>query len=354
MSRRPQTPFRSLLLVLLAACGCDSANKTGGPSPAAQTESQKPLEVELLNVSYDPTRELWRDINQRFQEEYAAQEQTNVTVKQSHGGSGSQARAVIDGLEADVVTLALYTDTDAIRKAGLIEEGWQNRLPFNSLPYFSTIVFVVRKGNPKGIKDWPDLVREGIEIVTPSPKTSGNGKLSFLAAWGSVVSRGGSPDDALEFVKQLYRHTPVLDSAARGATTTFAQKGIGDVHLTWENESRLEVEEAKGELEVVYPPVSIRAEPYVAVVDANAKRKGVEKVAEDYLRFVYTPVAQEIIARHGYRPINDTIRRGHEEEFPEIELFSVNDVAEGSWDGAYEKFFAAGAVFDQIYQPTGE
>jgi sulfate transport system substrate-binding protein len=197
------------------------------------------------------------------------------------------------------------------------------------------------------------LVADGVEIVTPSPKTSGNGKLSFLAAWGSVVLRDGSPEDALKFVTQLYQHTPVLDPAARAATTTFAQKGIGDVHLTWENESRLEVEEAKGELEVIYPPISIRAEPYVAVVDANTKRKGTEKVAEAYLRFVYTPIGQEIIARHGYRPINETIRKGHSEEFPEIKLFSVDDIADG-WDGASERFFAEGAVFDQIYQPKAE
>jgi sulfate/thiosulfate-binding protein len=344
-SKSPTLPwFTSLLLLVTAGCGLGGH---GGSSPNVAEP------IELLNVSYDPTRELWRELNQRFQDDYEEKEQIRVSVKQSHGGSASQARAVIDGLEADVVTLALFTDTDAIRKAGLIDEGWRSRLPFDSLPYFSTIVFVVRKGNPKGIKDWPDLVREGVETVTPSPKTSGNGKLSFLAAWGSVVLRGGSDDDALKFVTQLYRQTPVLDPAARAATTTFAQKGIGDVHLTWENESRLEVEEAKGELEVVYPPISIRAEPYVAVVDANARRKGTEKVAEAYLRFVYTPIGQEIIARHGYRPINETIRKGHSEEFPDIELFKVDDIAEG-WDGANERFFAEGAVFDQIYQPKAE
>ncbi|HWB10805.1 MAG TPA: sulfate ABC transporter substrate-binding protein [Pirellulales bacterium] len=343
-----KVPFAAWLVysLMLGTIGCGSAGSAGGTGAAGK-------QVELLNVSYDPTRELWRELNQRFHEDYEQKEHVKVDVKQSHGGSASQARAVIDGLEADVVTLALFTDTDAIRKAGLIEEGWRSRLPFDSLPYFSTIVFVVRKGNPKGIKDWPDLVGDGVEIVTPSPKTSGNGKLSFLAAWGSVVLRGGSQEEAHEFVTQLYRHTPVLDPAARAATTTFAQKGIGDVHLTWENESRLEVEEAKGELEVIYPPISIRAEPYVAVVDANTKRKGTEKVAEAYLRFVYTPVGQEIIARHGYRPINEVIRKGHSQEFPDIELFSVNDIAEG-WDGANERFFAEGAVFDQIYQPKAE
>ena len=333
-------------LVAVAGCGKSSASNVGGPPSAGSN-------VELLNVSYDPTRELWRDLNQKFTEDYERRENVHVTVKQSHGGSSSQARAVIDGLEADVVTLALFTDTDAIRKAGLLDEGWQKRLPYDSLPYFSTIVFVVRKGNPKQIKDWPDLVREDVEIITPSPKTSGNGKLSFLAAWGSVVLGGGSESDALDYVTRLYRRVPVLDPAARAATTTFAQKGIGDVHLTWENESRLEVDEANGDLEVIYPPISIRAEPFVAVVDANARRKGVEKLAEDYLRFVYTPAAQEIIARHGYRPINDAISKGHSHEFPEIKLFSVTDIA-ASWDEANQRFFSEGAVFDQIYQPHAE
>jgi sulfate/thiosulfate transport system substrate-binding protein len=334
--------------LLAAATGC-SFRPAGDPQAAVRVSA----EVELLNASYDPTRELWRDLNQRFQSEYEEQTHVKVSIKQSHGGSGSQARAVIDGLEADVVTLALFTDTDAIRKAGLIDEGWQQRLPFNSLPYFSTIVFVVRRGNPKGINDWPDLVLADVEIVTPSPKTSGNGKLSFLAAWGSVVLRGGSEADALAFVKRLYRQTPVLEPAARAATTTFAQKGIGDVHLTWENEARLEVAEAKGELEVVYPPLSIRAEPFVAVVDANTRRNGTEKVAEAYLQFVYSPIAQEIIARHGYRPIDEGVRNGHNEAFPEIELFSVNDISRG-WDDANRRFFAEGAVFDQIYESHAE
>lgn len=337
-----------LLCTTLAATACTTSSPTPATGP-----SDNPPAIELLNVSYDPTRELWRDLNEAFINDYRDREHVEVSVKQSHGGSGSQARAVIDGLDADVVTLALFTDTDAIRKAGLIDEGWKSRLPFDSLPYFSTIVFVVRKGNPKGIHDWADLLREGIEIVTPSPKTSGNGKLSFLAAWGSVVLNGGSDDDALKFVTGLYQHTPVLDPAARAATTTFAQKGIGDVHLTWENESRLEVEEAKGELEVVYPSISIRAEPFVAVVDANARRKGTEKAAEAYLRFAYTPIGQEIIARHGYRPINEAIRKGHAEEFPEIKLFSVSDIAAG-WEEANQRFFSEGGVFDQIYQPQAK
>src|SRR5207247_2935628 len=211
------------------------------------------------------------------------------------GGAGTQARAVIDGLEADVVTLALWPDTDAIRKAGQIAAGWEKRLPNDSLPYTSTIVFVVRKGNPKGIKDWPDIVKPGLEIVTPNPKTSGNGQLSFLAAWGSVTVRGGSEQDATAFVTKLYQQVPVLDSGARGSTTTFAQKQIGDVHLTWENEARLEIAESAGALEIVYPPISVLAEPPVAVVDGNVKRKGAREAAEAYLKFLYSDAAQDIL-----------------------------------------------------------
>jgi sulfate/thiosulfate transport system substrate-binding protein len=305
--------------------------------------------LELLNVSYDPTRELWREINQRFVPEYEKESGIRLTIKQSHGGSSAQARAVIDGLDADVVTLALWSDTDAIRQRGLIQPGWETRLPERSLPYFSTIVFVVRKGNPKEIKDWPDLVKPGVSVITPNPKTSGNGKLSFLAAWGSVLHGGGSPDDARTFLTRLYRQVPVLDSGARGATTTFAQKKIGDVHLTWENEAGLEVAESAGELELVYPPVSIRAEPYVAVVDANVERKGTRAAAEAYLKFLYTAEAQEIIARHHYRPINAGILKKHAAEFPPVDLFPITAVAPG-WGQAQQTFFADGAVFDQLYQ----
>src|SRR5262245_37059547 len=217
--------------------------------------------VELLNVSYDPTRELWQELNELFIAKHKRETGQDLTINQSHGGSGAQARAVIDGLEADVVTLALGSDTDALRRHGLLADGWQNRLPNNSLPYYSTIVFVVRKGNPRRIKDWPDLVRDDVEVVTPNPKTSGNGKLSFLAAGGAVLKRGGSEADARAFVTKLYRCVPVLDSGARGSTITFAQRNIGDVHLTWENEAHLEVAEAKGSLEIVSPAVSIRSEP---------------------------------------------------------------------------------------------
>jgi sulfate transport system substrate-binding protein len=307
---------------------------------------------ELLNVSYDPTRELWKDLNKEFIPRYEKATGTRLTITPSHAGSATQARAVIDGLEADVVTLALWSDTDAIRKRGLIAEGWEKRLPNNSLPYISTIVFVVRKGHPRQIKDWPDLLQPGVQIITPNPKTSGNGKLSFLAAWGAVLHAGKSEEDARRFVTQLYRQVPVLETGARGSTTTFAQKHIGDVHLTWENEGLLEVQEANGELELVYPPASIRAEPYVAVVDANVDRKGTRAAAEAYLQFLYTNEAQEIIARHFYRPINPEVLKRHAADLPDITLFPVTLVAR-DWDAAQQKFFAEGGIFDGIYQPGG-
>ncbi len=306
--------------------------------------------VELLNVSYDPTRELWRDLNEKFIPTYEQKTGQKLEIRQSHASSGSQARSVIDGLEADVVTLALWSDTDALRKKGLIKDGWEERLPNHSLAYFSTIVFVVRKGNPKGIKDWPDLIKPGVEVITPNPKTSGNGRLSFLAAWGAVRENGGSEQDAHDYVTKLYQHTPVLDNGARGSTTTFAQKKIGDVHLTWENEAYLEVAETPGELEIVYPPVSVRAEPFVAVVDANVDRKGTRAAAEAYLKFLYTDEGQHILAKHHYRPINEAIRKQYAEQLPELKLFPITAIAQ-DWEDAQQKFFANGAVFDSIYQP---
>lgn len=322
-------------LVLLAALGC-------GPK----------ADVELLNVSYDPTRELYRDLDDAFAEQWKADHGKTLAVRQSHGGSSSQARSVIDGLDGDVVTLALWSDTDAVRKKGLIADDWQSRLPNRSLPYTSTIVFVVRKGNPKAVRDWPDLVRDGVEVITPSPKTSGNGKLSFLAAWGAVKVAGGSDADAEGYVRKLFSRVPVLDPAARGATTTFAQKKIGDVHLTWENEAHLEVREARGAVEIVYPPASIRAEPHVAVVDANVDRKGTREPAEAFLRFLYTRKAQELIAKHYYRPTDAEVLSANRERFPEMKLFDVTATAKG-WDDAHERFFAEGAIFDRIYQPKG-
>ena len=328
-----------ILLVTLALAGCGAGNAANGERP-----------TQLLNVSYDPTRELWRDLNTAFGDEHARLHGgEQVRVKQSHGASGSQARAVIDGLDADVVSLALWSDTDQLRRQKLLVDDWLDRLPNRSLPYTSTIVFVVRKGNPKAIRDWPDLAQPGLEIITPNPKTSGNGKLAFLAAWGSVLERGGSEQQAREFVTKLYRQVPVLDTGARGATTTFAQKGIGDVHLTWENEAHLEVAEAGGALEIVYPPVSILAEPHVAIVDANVDRHGTRALAEEYLRFAYTPAAQEIIARHHYRPIDEVVLARHRQHFPEMTLFNVTRVA-ANWDDVQSTFFADGGVFDSLYQ----
>jgi sulfate/thiosulfate transport system substrate-binding protein len=315
------------------------------------TAAAQAASVELLNVSYDPTRELWRDLNASFAAQFQKENRgVTVAIRQSHGGSSSQARAVIDGLEADVVTLASYIDTEAIAQRGLITGDWAKRLPGNSLPYTSTIVFVVRKGNPKGIKDWPDLVKPGVEVITPNPKTSGNGYLSFFSAWGSVVLRGGSRAQAVEYVTKLYRQVPVLDSGARGATVTFVQRGIGDVHLSWENEARLEVEEAKGELDIVYPPISIRAEPHVAVVDANVDRKKTRAVAEAYLKYLYTDAGQEIIAKHYYRPASEAVLKRHAASFPSLRLFSIKEIALDFPD-AHKQFIAEGGVFDKIYKP---
>jgi len=308
-------------------------------------------EVSLLNVSYDPTRELWRDLNANFAARYEKEKGVKVNIKQSHGGSSTQARSVIDGLDADVTTLASFLDTDAIRKKGLIKAGWVDRLPNKSRPYVSTIVFVVRKGNPKGIKDWPDLVKPGIAIVTPNPKTSGNGYISFFAAWGSVILRGGTRQQAIDFVTKLYQQVPVLDSGARGATTTFVQKKIGDVHLAWENEAYLEVREAKGALEVVVPPISILAEPQVAVVDANVDKKKTRDAAEAYLKFTYTDEAQEIFAKHFYRPSNDAILKKHQDIFkPGLKLFAITEIAK-DWPDAHKQLIGDGSVFDSIYKP---
>ncbi len=305
-------------------------------------------QLELLNVSCDPTRELWRDLNGQFIAQYARVYGVRISIRQSHGGSGSQARSVIDGLDADVVTLALWTDTDAIRQAGRIDDGWEHRLPNRSLPYVSTIVFVVRRGNPKDIRDWGDLARDDVRIITPNPKTSGNGKWSFLAIWGSVVKRGGTEQEALELVTRIYRHVPVLDASARAATMTFALKNIGDVHLTWENEAHLEVQEAGGALEIIYPPMSVLAEPHVALVDAVVREKGTKHVAEAYLRFLYTEEAQEIIARHYYRPTNEVVKRRTADRFPPIELFPAA-ILDPSWHALNKRFFAEGGVFDQIF-----
>jgi sulfate transport system substrate-binding protein len=305
---------------------------------------------QILNVSYDPTRELYKALNARFVDKYEKETGRKLTIKQSHGGSSRQARTVIEGVPADVVTLALPSDIEGLRKRGLIADSWRNRLPNESRPYTSTIVFVVRKGNPFGIEDWPDLIRPGVTVVTPNPKTSGNGKLSFLAAWGSVTQRGGGEDAARAYEASLYAHAVVGDAGARGAATTFAVEKIGDAHLTWENEALREVEEAKGELEIVYPPISIQAEPSVAWVDANVARHGAEAEADAkaYLEFLYTGEAQHIIAQHGYRPIDPAILKKYASLLPPIEVFSITAIAK-DWDDAQQKFFAENGVFDAVY-----
>jgi sulfate/thiosulfate transport system substrate-binding protein len=333
--------FPLVLAALLFAVGCqaDSKDGSGGKS------------FELLNVSYDPTRELWRDLNEAFVADYKTQKQIDVTIKQSHGGSASQARAIIDGLEADVATLSLWPDTDALRKQSLLKDGWEERLPNKSLPYTSTVVFLVRTGNPKGVKDWADLAKPGISVITPNPKTSGNGRLSFLAAWGSVTLNGGTEDDAREFVRKVYGNVAVLDTGARGATTTFSMKGIGDVFLTMESEAQMTLKESPGKFEIVYPSQSILHEPHLAVVDTVVDKKGTRAVAEDYMKFLYTPAGQEIIAKHFFRPIDKDVLEKHRTVFPEVKLFTITDIV-SNWDEAQGKFFAENGVFDALYQPS--
>ncbi|MCE8022963.1 sulfate ABC transporter substrate-binding protein [Billgrantia aerodenitrificans] len=308
--------------------------------------------VELLNVSYDPTREFYREYNQAFAEHWREEAGQQVNVRQSHGGSGSQGRAVIDGLDADVVTLALAYDIDAIHdRAGLIPEDWQSRLPNNSSPYTSTIVLLVRDGNPKNIQDWDDLVRDDVEVITPNPKTSGGARWNYLAAWGYALQKyDGDEEQAYEFVRDIYANVPVLDPAARGATNTFVQRRIGDVFIAWENEAFLSVEQlGRGEYEIVMPSLSILAEPPVTVVDANVDRKGTREVAEAYLEFLYTDEAQHLAAKHFYRPSNEEILAEYDERFPELELFTIDDVFDG-WKNAQETHFNDGGIFDRILE----
>jgi sulfate transport system substrate-binding protein len=309
--------------------------------------------TKILNVSYDPTRELYQDINSRFADQYRKDTGKRLTITQSHGGSARQAQSVIDGAPADVVTLALPSDIEALQKRGLIASDWDKRLPNHAQPYTSTIVFVVRKGNPRGIKDWPDLIHRDVSVITPNPRTSGNGKLGLLAAWGSVIDRGGNDQQASEYLKQLYRHVAVLDIGARDATNTFTQEKVGDVQLTWENEALLEAAEYKGDVEIVYPPVSIRAEPSVAWVDANVTSHKTQAYAKAYLEYLYTDQAQEIIAQHGYRPINPDVFKKHAAQFPPVELFSVTLFAK-NWEEAQQRFFAEGGIYDSIRTPKAQ
>jgi len=300
-------------------------------------------------VSYDPTRELYTDFNTAFSQHLAQTRGGGVQVRMSHGGSGKQARAVIDGLEADVVTLALAADVDAIVDRGLIDPGWQSELPNNSAPYTSTIVFLVRRGNPKRIQDWPDLLQPGIAVVTPNPKTSGGARWNYLAAWGSVVKRGGSEADAIAFLEKLFRSVPVLDTGARGSTTTFAQRGIGDVLLAWENEAMLILEEfGDDRFEIVRPSISILAEPTVAVVDKVARARGTEALATEYLEYLYPPEGQRIAAGHHFRPRYPEVAAEFQDKFPALELFTIDEMF-GGWKRAQAEHFADGGRFDQIF-----
>lgn len=309
-------------------------------------------QTEILNVSYDPTRELYKDINQAFAADWAAKTGQKISIRQSHGGSGAQSRAVIDGLAADVVTLALAGDIDSIAKrSGKIAADWQTRLPHNSAPYNSTIVFLVRKGNPKAIKDWGDLAKPGVAVITPNPKTSGGARWNYLAGWAWAKRQGGDAK-ARDFIAALYKNVPVLDTGARGSTTTFAQRGIGDVLISWENEAFLALSEFEPDkFEIVVPSLSILAEPPVAVVDGNVDQKGTRAIAEAYLKFLYTPAAQAIIARNFYRPSDPAAVDPKDlARFPKLELVTI-DGEFGGWTKAQAEHFAEGALFDQLYRP---
>nr|WP_145161366.1 sulfate ABC transporter substrate-binding protein [Paenibacillus terrae] len=351
-----------LLTAALAACGNGSGSGSGstdkeaggtteGKSTEAQADSSaKP--VELLNVSYDPTRELYENYNKAFAAYWEKEKGQKVTIKQSHGGSGAQSRSVIDGLEADVVTLALGYDIDAIQKKGLINEGWESKFEHNSTPYSSTIVFLVKKGNPKNIKDWGDLIKGDVEVITPNPKTSGGARWNYLAAWGYALKQNNNDEaKAQEFVKELFKHVPVLDTGARGATTTFVERGIGDVLLAWENEAMLSVKElGPDKFDIVYPSVSILAEPPVAVVDKVVDKRGTREVAEAYLKYLYSEEGQTIAAENFYRPTLDSVKEKFKDKFHDINLFTLQDVF-GTWDETQQKHFSDGGIFDQIYTP---
>jgi sulfate/thiosulfate transport system substrate-binding protein len=321
---------------------------------AAQTATRASLKpVTLLNVSYDPTRELYEDFNRQFATYWKGKTGQDVTVRQSHGGSGKQARSVIDGLEADVVTLALAYDIDQVaEKGGTLPANWQSRLPNNSSPYTSSIVLLVRKGNPKGIKDWGDLTKPGVSVITPNPKTSGGARWNYLAAWAWALRQpGGNETKAKDLITRLYKNVPVLDAGARGSTTTFVERGIGDVLIAWENEALLAMKElGPGKFEVVAPSISILAEPPVAVVDKVAGKKGTKGVAQAYLEYLYTDVGQETAAKHFYRPRNAAVAAKYQAQFPKVTLVTIDEVF-GGWKKAHAAHFADGAVFDQIYQP---
>jgi len=319
----------------------------------AFSQAAHAADISLLNVSYDPTRELYQDINTAFAKQWKAKTGDNVTIKQSHGGSGKQARTVIDGLDADVVTLGLAYDIDEVAEHGLLAKNWQQRLGHNSTPYASTIVFLVRKGNPKGIKDWGDLIKPGVQVITPNPKTSGGARWNYIAAWGYALRQpGGSEAKAKDYISNLFKHVPVLDSGARGSTVTFVERGIGDVLIAWENEAFLAIKElGPDKVDIVVPSVSVLAEPPVAVVDKVVEKHGTRKVAEAYLDYLYSDAGQEIIAKNYYRPTVEATAKKYANQFPKVKLFTIDEVA-GGWTKAQKTHFADGGLFDQLYQPA--
>ncbi|WP_019533755.1 sulfate ABC transporter substrate-binding protein [Paenibacillus ginsengihumi] len=352
IGKRAFLPLVAASLLSLTACG--GAVSGGDATPAAGGGQTQAKPVELLNVSYDPTRELYQEFNQAFAAHWKEKTGQTVAFKQSHGGSGKQGRSVIDGLEADVVTLALAYDIDAIQEAGLLQEGWQSRLEHNSSPYTSTIVFLVKKGNPKGIKDWDDLIKPGVQVITPNPKTSGGARWNYLAAYGYAYKKNNNDEaKAKEFVGQLFKNVPVLDSGARDATTTFVQRGIGDVLLAWENEAFLSIKEfGDDKFEIVVPSVSVLAEPPVAVVDKVVDKKGTREVAQAYLEYLYSEEGQTIAAKNYYRPRLAAVAQKFESQFPKVNLFTVDDEPFGGWQKTQKTHFADGGVFDQIYKPS--
>ena len=349
MSDQFETPSRRGVLATGAGVAAAAATPAllAGPAFAA---GAKP--VTLLNVSYDPTRELYKQINAAYIKYWKDKTGQDIAFNQSHGGSGKQARSVIDGLQADVVTLALASDIDEIAvKAKLLPANWQSRLPDNSSPYYSTIVFLVRKGNPWKIRDWPDLVKPGIEVITPNPKTSGGARWAYLAAWAAALrAPGGTPAKAQAFIEQIYRNVPVLDTGARGSTVTFAQRGLGNVLLSWENEAYLAGEEFGDKFDIVYPSSSILAEPPVAIVDKVVDRKKTRTIAEGYLNFLYSPLAQDIVGKNFYRPRNPAAVAKYAKQFPKIPFATIDDTF-GGWKKAQAVHFGDGGIFDKIYQP---
>lgn len=345
--------FMAIFMVLFAVIGCSQQESSGKAEEENKEDASSKEPVELLNVSYDPTRELYQEFNKEFAAYWKEEAGQEVTIQQSHGGSGKQARSVIDGLEADVVTLALAYDIDEIgNKAGIISADWQKRLDDNSTPYTSTIVFLVRKGNPKNIQDWDDLIREDVSVITPNPKTSGGARWNYLAAWAYAGKQFNGDEDKIKgFMKSLYKNVEVLDSGARDSTNTFVQRGIGDVLIAWENEAFLSINElGEDKFEIVNPSISILAEPPVSVVDKNAEKKGTTEVAEAYLKYLYSEKGQEIAAKNYYRPRNPEVLEKYADQFPEIEFVTVDEDF-GGWQKAQETHFNDGGTFDTIYLP---